>query len=428
MPTPRGAAVIIGGSLLLGAGWALGSEPMETLGFALMALAVIAAAVVLFSRHDLRITRELLPSRTHAHHPVTVSLKIENLGRGSAPLLFIEDRLPHGIGGTSRFAVSGIEKGGTRDASYTITPATRGRYRIGPLDVIVTDPFGLARVRSQRTQASDLLVHPTIEKLSLPRDLGERRTAAASALRQPTGPQGEDFYTLREYAEGDELRKIHWPSTAKRGKVMIRQEETPWHLRATILLDDRRRVHEGVGASASFERAVEAAAALVDLYHRSGYGFRLTTAHQLGITTSKGSEHYHRCLDLLATIETRGSTREEDTSVLGRLAEIEQRQGAEDTLVVLTGTIEAEVARALARCRRLYKQVVVLSWPTHRFAPTSTRARWDGEGQIVAITGVLARSGVRTIVLGPGDRLAPAWTNTRARGGDRTWGQKPELV
>jgi uncharacterized protein (DUF58 family) len=324
--------------------------------------------------------------------------------------------------------VNGIERTGRRNASYTVTASNRGRFEIGPLKVIVTDPFGLARIRSTAADPTPLLVHPSIEKLSLPRDLGERRTAAASALRQPTGPQGEDFYTLREYAEGDELRKIHWPSTAKRGKLMIRQEETPWHLRSTILLDDRRSAHEGLGASSSFERAVEGAASLVDLYHRSGYGFRLTAAHAVGLNTSKGSNHYHRCLDFLATIELRGVKRDEDTSLIARLAEIEQRSGAEDTLVLLTGTIEPEIAQALARCRRLYKQVIVISWPGHRFGSETTRARWDGEAQIVSTTGVLARSGVRTVALGPGDRLGPAWSAARVRGGDRAWAQKPELV
>jgi uncharacterized protein (DUF58 family) len=420
--------VALGGMVLLVGGWSFGSDPMETFGFALLALVGIAVAVVRLARHDLHIVRKVVPERTYAHHPVTVTVQIENHGRGQAPLLLLEDTIPAGVTGSARFAVNGIEKAGHRAASYTITATTRGRFDIGPLKIIVTDPFGLARIKTSDEAPSPLLVHPSIEKLSLPRDLGERRTAAASALRQPTGPQGEDFYTLREYAEGDELRKIHWPSTAKRGKLMIRQEETPWHLRSTIVLDDRNVAHEGLGASSSFERAVEGGASLVDLYHRSGYGFRLTAAHSTGLATSKGSAHYHRCLDLLATVQLRGGRRDEDGSLIARLAEIEQRSGAEDTLVLLTGTIAPEVARALARCRRLYKQVVVISWPGHRFGSGTTRARWEGEAQIVSTAAVLARSGVRTVILGPGDRLSQAWSAARMRGGDRAWAQKPELV
>ena len=430
MPSLRGYLVAFTGVALYVVGRIFGSEALEQLGFALVALLVIAILTIRLGNHDLHITRRVTPERARVHQPVTISLTVKNEGRGAAPLLLLEDKLPPGLSGRARFAISGIESGGQRETSFDVRPDSRGRYEIGPLNVMVGDPFGLAQLRSQGAPPTAFLVHPRIETLTLPRDFGERRTAAASALRQPTGPRGEDFYTLREYAEGDELRKIHWPSTAKRGKLMIRQEETPWHTRATIVLDDRRFPHEGVGPASSFERAVEGAASLLDLYYRSGYGYRLAGAHHPGITTSKGSAHYHRCLDLLAVIQMRGPRTEEDPMLLARLAEIEARGAAEETLVVLTGTLTAEAAGALARCRRFYKQVVVISWPAHRFGSASTKSRWEGEAHSVEVTSTLMRSGVRPIVLGPGERLGPAWTSTsgRSRGGDHGWAQKPELV
>lgn len=430
MPSVRGWALALTGAVIWGAGIAFGSEPLDTLGFTLIAFVFIAIAVVRLSRHDLDITRRVAPERANAHQPVTVTLQITNRGRGPAPLLLIEDKLPFGISGRARFAVNGIEPGGTRETTYRIEAAARGKYSIGPLDALISDPFGLARIRTSGAETSTLLVHPRVETLSLPRDLGEHRSAAASALRQPTGPRGEDFYTLREFAEGDELRKIHWPSTAKRGKPMIRQEETPWHMRATILLDDRRGVHEGEGSQSSFEQAVQGAASVVDLYHRSSYGFRFAGAHSDGVPSGKGTHHFNRCLDLLAMVQLRGPRTEDDESLLSRLSEIEQRGGAEETLVILTGSLDAAAANAIARCKRMYKQIVVASWPAHRFGAASTKSRWAGESDVVNLTTVLARSGVRVLVLGPGEHLAQAWsaTSTKLRGGDRPWAQKPELV
>ena len=430
MPTIRGWALTFTGAAIWGAGLAFGSEPMETLGFTLVALVFIAMAVVRLGRHDVDISRRLAPQRANAHQPVTVTVVLTNKGRGSAPLLLLEDKLPYGVSGRARFAVNGIEPRGTRETTYKIEAAGRGRYGVGPLEVLVSDPFGLARIRSTGLGKTELLVHPRIEKLSLPRDLGERRTAAASALRQPTGPRGEDFYTLREYAEGDELRKIHWPSTARRGKLMIRQEETPWHMRATILIDDRRIGHEGEGSHSSFEHAIEGAASVADLYHRSGYGFRLAAAHHDGIATGKGTSHFNRCLDMLAMVELRGPRSQEDRSLVSRLGEIESRGGAEETLVVLAGSLDEHAVHALARLRRLYKQVVVASWPAHRFGDAPTKSRWAGETDAVNLSAVLARSGVRVLLLGPGERLSQAWSSTSSkfRGGERSWGQKPELV
>lgn len=429
MPSARGWALIVVGAGVWGAGIAFGSDPMETLGFTIFVLVFIAVAVVRLGRHDVDLVRTITPQRANAHQPVTVTLQATNKGGGSAPLLLLEDKLPPRVAGKARFAVNGIEAGGMREASYQLTASRRGRYEIGPLQVTISDPFSLARSRSNAATTSTLLIHPRIEKLSLLRDMGERRSASASALRQPTGPRGEDFYTLREYVEGDELRKIHWPSTAKRNRLMIKQEETPWHMRATIVFDDRRTAHEGEGLSNSFEHAIEGAASVVDLYHRSGYGYRLTGAHADGLPGGKGTHHYHQALDLLAMVALRGPRNRTDDSFIARLGEIEARGSAEETLVVLTGTLDATAAEALARCRRLFKQVVVATWPSHRFGSGSTRSRWEGEGAVVQIQTVLARSGVRVLVLGPGDSLGTAWsaTGTGLRGG-AGWAQKPELV
>lgn len=418
------------GTATWGLGIVFGSEPLQTLGFALVALVLIAIAVVRLGRHDVEISRRLTPERANAHQPITVALTVVNRGRGPAPLLLLEDRIPYGISGRGRFAVNGIEPGGSRETTYKIEAASRGRFDVGPLEVTVSDPFGLARTKTAGAGPSPLLVHPRIEKLSLPRDMGERRSAAASAVKQPTGPRGEDFYTIREYAEGDELRKIHWPSTAKRDKLMIRQEETPWHMRATILIDDRRGSHEGEGAQSSFEHAIGGGASVVDLYHRSGYGFRLAGSHHDGVPSGKGVFHYNRCLDVLATLQLRGPRTEDDNSLVSRLAEIEARGGSQETLVVLTGSLDTATANALGRCRRLYKQVLVASWPAHRFGMASTKSRWAGESEMVNLSTVLARSGVRVLVMGPGELLSRAWssTSTRHRGGDRSWAQKPELV
>ena len=428
MPSLRGWLVGLTGIAIYAVGRIFGTRALEQLGFALCALVAIAIIVVRAGRHDLDIRRRITPERARMHQPVEISLVLTNRGRGSAPLLLLEDRIPAGLSGRARFAINGIESAGQRETTFTVKPDARGRYEIGPLDITVGDPFGLARTKSVGAQKTSFLVYPAIEKLVLPRDFGERRSAATSALRQPTGPSGEDFYTLREFEEGDELRKIHWATTAKRGKLMIRQEETPWHTRATVLLDDRRLPHEGVGPGSSFERAVEAAASLIDLYYRSAYGYRLTAAHEPGAASSKGSAHYHRCLDLLAMIQPHGPRTSDDPALLARLAEIEARGAAEETLALLTGTVTPEVAGALARCRRFYKQVVVISWPAHRFGSAPTKSRWEGEAKTVEVATTLARSGVRSIILGPGERLAPAWSSGSARGGDRAWAQKPELV
>jgi uncharacterized protein (DUF58 family) len=430
VPTIRGWSIGGIGLILWLGGRAYGSRPLEQVGFALVALLFVAVGVVRLGRHELHVSRRVTPERARAGRPVQVTLSFHNRGAGSAPLLLMEDRVPRGVSGRARFTLSGIEPGGKRETSYQLRPQARGRYAVGPLRVTIVDPFGLARSSSATAPESVFLVHPQTESLALPRDLGERRTAASSALKQPTGARGEDFYTLREYAQGDDLRKVHWPSTAKQGKYMIRQEETPWHTRSTIMLDDRRSAHEGLGESSSFERSIQAAASLLLLYNRTGYGFNLVAAHGADVGTGKGSEHLNRAMDMLATLQASGPPTA-DESLGARLTEIEARGIAEETLVLVCGHLDAHAAVALARCRRLYRQVLAVTFPPHRFGSGTTKQRWEGEKETVDATSLLRRSGVRTLVLGPGEALGPAWgalSSGRLRGGDPAWARKPELV
>ncbi|CAN5613593.1 DUF58 domain-containing protein [soil metagenome] len=410
------------------AGSLFGAQPLGQLGVALLVLALVGVAVVRLGRHDVEITRQLSPERARPSQPVTVSIKVSNKGTGSAPLLLVEDKVPSGLSGSARFALRGIEAQGMREAAITLTASRRGNYEIGPMEISIVDPFGLAQLRSTALDKSRFLVHPRIEPLALPRDLGDRRSMSMSTLRQPTGARGEDFYTLREYVEGDDLRKIHWPSTAKRGRFMIRQEETPWQTRATIVLDDRARAHDGFGDLSSFERAVEAAASLVDLYHRSGYGYRLTAAHAPGLPSGKRSEHWSRCLDLLATIGTGHDTGEDD-ALVARLMEIEAGASAEASLVVVGGTLSARDALAVTRCRRRFREVTVVVFPSHRFSSQTTKSRWDGEKRLNEAVRLLTRSGVRAVAVGPEDPLGAAWAGlSPVRQQEATWGRRPELV
>ncbi|HZK51963.1 MAG TPA: DUF58 domain-containing protein, partial [Actinomycetota bacterium] len=376
-------------------------------------------------RHDLHLRRTVSPPRASQNQPVGVSIELRNEGRGAAPLLLLEDKLPPGLSGNARFAVHGIEPAGQRKTGFVMKAVRRGRYDIGPLHIGFVDPFGLARIKWRALGVSSFLVHPRIERLSAPKDSGERRSLASTARRQPTGARGEDFYTMREYVEGDDLRKIHWPATAKRGEFMIRQEETPWHTRSTILLDNGVGGHGGIGESSTFERSVEAAASLCDLYLRSGYGWRLIPASGMGLPSSRGSDHFNRCLDALATIEAESA----DDALLVRLTELEAGGTVEAALVVVGGTMSPEVAMALTRCRRRFRAVTVVSFPAHRFGSEGTKDRWEHEGQSVEVARLLGRSSVRTLVLGPDESLAVAWSmwsQGRTEGG--AWGQKPELV
>jgi uncharacterized protein (DUF58 family) len=427
VPTARGWLVALAGLALIGAGTLFGTRSLWQFGVALIALTAAAVGVVRRDRHRVEITRRVSPERATPGQPVAVAVAVVNNGSRASPLLLLEEHLSAGLVGGNRFAVRGIEGGGRRGAALTLRAARRGHYVVGPMEVSIVDPFSLARTSSVAAGRINFLVHPRIEPLALPRAAGDRRNSALSALRQPTGARGEDFYTLREYVEGDDLRKIHWASTAKSGRYMIRQEETPWQTRATVLLDDRAAVHDGWGGQSSFERAIEAAASLVDLYGSSGYSCRLLGCHEGGVASGKGAEHQRRCLDLLATIETQRSAGE--NSLAARVAELERSATAEASLVVVTGTLTSRDALALTRCTRRFAEVSVICFPGHRFSGQTTRSRWEGETRLVEAMRMLTSAGIRTLALGPDEHLPAAWSTLYGgRAQEAVWGTRAEPV
>ena len=424
MPTGRGWLVVLTGVGLWVAGRTFGAGALEQMGFGLIALVVIAVVVVRSGRHQLEINRSMSPERVAAGREVKVILNLRNIGRGSAPLMLLEDRVPSELAGRARFALNGVEAGGERETAYKVRPGRRGRFMVGPLRVALTDPFGVAQVAAQAAPPTPLLAYPKIESLTLPRESGNRRSLASAARRQPTGTHGEDFYTLREYVEGDDLRRIHWPATAKRNRYMIRQEETPWHARAVILLDDRTGVYERSG----WERAVEAAASLCDLYHRSGYSFRLVTASGLGLPSARSADHFHRCLDLLTTIEPVPPVKGAPDALTTRLLELESQSQSEGALIIVTGGLDAPLAALINRSASHFRMATVVSLPAHRFtlgAPDEER-----EKENLGAMAMLRHSCIRTTVVGPGESLALAWgamwTPTGSPGGGETaWDRKP---
>ena len=391
MPTLRGWAVAGTGVALIAAGRILGSQAPEQLGFALVALVVIASGVALLRTYDVTVIRSVTPQRAKAGQPVQVSLRVVNQGRPISSLLLVEDQVPAGLSAPARFAFGEVEGGGDREATYAVRPSRRGRYLVGPTWASFLDPFGVACTRTCIADPSTMLVHPRVEPLSLPRDLGDLRSVATSALSQPAVARGEDFYTLREYVEGDDLRRVHWPSTAKRDRYMIRQEETPWHTRATVILDDRRS-----SLREPFERAVEAAASLVDLYQRSGYSFRLLCASGRAVGFGRGDHHLTRCLDLLATVEPDGPPE----SLLTRLAEVAEDTKPQAALALVSPRIGRDEAVSLVAAGRRSRQVSAVSF--------------QGGDEAVEVMRLLKRSGIRAVTVPPEAGFAQVWDRVEA--------------
>ena len=150
-------------------------------------------------------------------------------------------------------------------ASYTLEALPRGRYVFEECAVAVEDPLGLARIEEPVEAPGALLVYPRLVELdSLFSDAGALALNGRRLLLQR--PSGFDLHSVREYERGESLRKVHWPSTAKRSQLMVKELEDAPRDEVAIVLD----VDPAGVVGDSFETQVRAAGSILMAHGRRG--------------------------------------------------------------------------------------------------------------------------------------------------------------
>lgn len=252
---------------LLAVGWLLGIPELVALCVVALVGCVLAAATLLVRSGAIHVERRVRPQRVAVGTGNDVLLSIHNRGSRSTPAAVIEDEA--GPAGGVALSLAPLRPAETVTAVYRLSPLPRGVHHIGPLAIRQEDPFGLVR-RSRTVEGrSTVIVVPRSEQLASLPALPADEPDASRATSMPNAVD-EEFATLRSYIPGDDIRRIHWPSTARTGTPMVRQFDHPWQRRVTVLIDRR----DGADRDA-FERAMVVAASLIDLAARSGETVRV---------------------------------------------------------------------------------------------------------------------------------------------------------
>jgi len=251
---------------------------LRVAAFAMM-LPLLASVVVGYTQARLRAAREVMPSRITVGGDCQAHLTLHGTGRLCGRLL-VEDVVPPALGGSCRAVVARLPRLGAVELSYPLRPVQRSVHSLGPLIVRIADPLGLAEYRPTLAGHSRLTVIPAVVSLTGSPAGGERGAGDAAGGRVGIGP-GQDAVVVRSYRQGDDLRKVHWRTTARRDELMVRIEEWPQRCGATVLLDHRDWAHRGSGPTSSLEYAVSLAASVYAHLRKHGQQVRLVTADGL---------------------------------------------------------------------------------------------------------------------------------------------------
>ena len=249
--------------------YVLGQSDLLRVGLLLAVLPLVCATVLYRTRYRVAGSRRLSPARVPAGSEARVHLRMDNVSRLPTGLLMLQDRVPYVLGPRPRFVLDRVEPGGRREVSYRVRSDLRGRYPLGPLQLRLTDPFGMCELTRSFSTYDTLTVIPRVEPLPPVRLSGEAK-GYGDGRQRSLALAGEDDVIPRGYRYGDDLRRVHWRSTARYGELMVRREEQPQRARCTVLLDTRGLAFQGAGPDSAFEWAVSGTASVAGAHARTG--------------------------------------------------------------------------------------------------------------------------------------------------------------
>ena len=234
--------------------------------------------------------------------------------------------------------------------------------------VDVSDPFALTKLRIGFDQRDDLVVTPEIERL----ESGPASPfggASGLSLARHLFRTGEEFYTMRQYQEGDDLRRIHWPSVARTGELMIRQDESTRRASGLVFFDTRTAAL-GRTHTPAFERGVSVAASIGVLLARRGFVLRLGTTELPAAALSED-----RFMDALT-----GMSHAEVRSMGPALAHLRAGSSPDTSLVFVSAPpVPAEVGPLIRAGAGFGQKLAVLIYPTDPVRlPPERQAQLEG--------------------------------------------------
>lgn len=397
--TTRGRCLLAGG--LAAAVCALLLDERDLLRVGILAVVLPLAAWVLMAFRHPRIDarHQVLPDRLTPGSVGQVTLTITNVGVGSTRALELTEAPSEDLTSGVRCLLPGLRRDCSARATYRLYAGRRGRFRVGPPQIRVSDPFGLWEDVSTLDAITEVLVVPTAIRLTgLPAGAGNRSAASGRAAQGSVG--GDPDIAIRTYRNGDDIRTVHWRASARHDELMVRLEEPVSHGGAVVLVDHRAGAHRGAGAGSSLETAVTLAAS-VSLH-------LLATDHEVLLAGQSGVvAHGHDISD----------------DVLAGLAVLEPAQdaplllpsiGTAGMVIAVLGEVTPSSVSAMVASRPRGVQAVALMLDV---------ADWAAEGDPAVTPTVPARSaleaaGWRTVIVGRSDDLAVAWRQACRSGED----------
>lgn len=345
--TRTGGGVLAGSVVLIALGIALGISPLVGFGAAGLAASLLAVILV-HEPPSIEVGRQAQPREVERRSAAFVTLTFRASRRRARPFTAIETVA--GVRHTA--AMPAIAAGHVERLTYELDTTRRGNLTAGPLVLRRTDAFGLVTAERRVTGSVNVAVRPKRYTLHM---------LPSGRLRDLEGPTREvskgtaSFHQLREYVPGDDMRHVHWRTTARTGTLMVKQLVDTTRPEIVVIVDNR---HRAIGED-DFEEAVDIAATLLQAAEDDGFPTVLLFADGANEPGSDGLP--------VPFLDRLTGVRQSDEDSLMELSQALHARGR--SLVYVTGEVGAEDISVVARIARGFSPAFLVSVVGDRKAP-----------------------------------------------------------
>jgi uncharacterized protein (DUF58 family) len=426
LPLPAGAlhitirhwALIIVWFLLISFAYQTGRALFFRLAYLIAGVEILSFLWAAYSVSTFRLERKLITPRTQVGRMAEERFLAHNTGRVSKIWIEIRDESELKSHHVSR-VLNALSAGVRWSWSVRTVCRRRGRFRLGPITVAAGDPFGLfifhRRIPGTTTA---ITIHPaTVDLPTFATPMGQ--LPGGEAVQRRTHHTTTNVAGTREYAPGDSFSRIHWRSTARMERLIVKEFELDPAADVWIFLDLERGVQAGQWWEDAWEvrdlsqlwisehkeirlppnteeYIVAIAASVAKFFLRKqravgfvGYGHR----HEI-IQPDRGERQLNRLLEVLAVLRAEGNIR------FGHVLAVESaRLGRNNTLVAITPSAEASWVKSLRETKRRGLRTIAVMVDAQTFG---------GHGDTPGAAAELIASGISTYVVHEGDDLQAA--------------------
>ncbi|MBU4311641.1 MAG: DUF58 domain-containing protein [Candidatus Omnitrophica bacterium] len=326
---------------------------------------------------DISVTRELNET-AFEDDILNVKMEISNKRGLAASFFELIDRFPAGPPDEKDISifVLDIKAREKKKISYVANCYKRGLWELGPVRVVSQDALGFFRMKKSLKVFSQILIYPSLFNVFAFPPLASGSVSWMGVETAKISGDSHEFFGVREYQSGDAMSRIHWPSSARHNRLIVKQFERNAVQEVTIVLDLKKGHDIGTGKKTTLEYAVKIAGSVARyLLNEGAFVQMIGYGKEAAILPfGKGESARHKILEYLARVQAGGNF-----SLAQTLEEASFVTPYSSTLIAIMLDNDTEAVSSLVQFKVKGIKLILIVLSTSTFGPVEESAQLDAD-------------------------------------------------